>query len=120
MELKNGLYRLVSVSWDSNGHGDNYDYYHAAVETNGRWNAEFFDSSGQSIWVYGREDETAFKWDHHTKLHDSRGWSEKGDPSILVEVKDVVLEEVPYGALCQTLQERGEGIPKHWKSWRIV
>lgn len=118
--LINGLYRVVSVSWEANEHGDNYDYYHAAVERDGRWNAEFYDQNGQMIWAYGTEDTTALNWKHDTKLAAQRGWPENGDPSIRVTAIDVDFDNVPPGSLCQTVDERSDGIPRHWKKWRMV
>ncbi len=120
IELKNGLYRLIDVSWERNAHGDYYDYFHAGVEPDGRWNAEFFDNNQQSIWVYGIEDTLEFSWQHRPADPKRRGWDTAGDPSIKIQVSDVPFKQVPSGALCQTVDERGDGIPRHWKKWRIV
>lgn len=116
----NGQFRLISVSWAENSYGDNYDYYHAAFERDGRWNAEFYDQNGQMIWIYGTEDTTAFDWKHDTPHQATRGWDEDGDPTLRIEVQDVDFDAVPKGSLCQTVDERGDGIPRHWKKWRIV
>jgi len=118
--LKNGLYRLISVSWEKDAHGDAYNYYHAAVEIDGRWNAEFYDDKKQCIWVHGTEDCTAFQWQHLTDRQAERGWPADGDPSIRIEVTDVAFDDLPRGALCQTVEERGDGVPRYWKPWRIV
>lgn len=120
LELLSGRYRLIQVSWDRNGRGGSYDYFHAAFEPDGRWNAEFYDSDGQSIWVYGTEASLDFQWEHRTGEIAKANGRVTGDPGIRVDVRDVAFDEVPSGALCQTADERGDGIPRHWKKWRIV
>ena len=120
VELCNGLYRLVELSWTGRSTGDAFDYFHAAIETDGRWNAEFHAANGHSVWVLGSEEQEGFDWKYFTPdgaLEDPEAAKARG---IEVVIRDVEFADVPPGALCQTVDERGDGIPKHWKNWRIV
>ena len=120
IELKNGLYRLIEVTWVNTAAEGSFDYYHAAFEQDGRWNAEFYDEAGKSIWARGTEDTLAFEWGtRQAGSAGTRSDTTKCD-GIDVVVSDVAFEAVPPGALCQTVEERDNGIPRHWKKWRIV
>ena len=105
IELKNGQYRLIELAWDEKAEVGTFDYYHAAFELNGRWNAEFYDETGKSVWAHGSEDS-------HLKVPNAQTAASK--------IRDVDFDIVPTGALCQTVDERDNGIPRHWKQWRIV
>ena len=117
IELENGRYRLIELAWDENADVGTFDYYHAAFELNGRWNAEFYDETGNSVWAHGSEDSLDFKWMLRPTENTERSAAAVG---IEVTVRDVDLDTVPAGALCQTVDERDKGIPRHWKQWRIV
>lgn len=121
VELKNGYYRLIKLFWDSKkATVGTFDYYHAAVERDGRWNAEFYDESGRSIWVYGSEDTLEYEW--VVRLADTSAERPALGPKdgIEVVISDVNLSDVPPSAICQTVEEREDGVPRHWKSWRLV
>ncbi len=96
-----------------------FDYYHAAFEIDGRWNAEFFDEGGKSIWVHGREETLNYDWEFHPSDIAEATYSSLR-AGITISVSDVSLKNVPEGSLCQTVDERCNGVPRHWKSWRIV
>ena len=119
IELKNGCYRLVKVTWSDNASVGTFDYYHAAFEIDGRWNAEFFDEGGKSIWVHGREETLNYDWEFHPSDIAEATYSSLR-AGITISVSDVSLKNVPEGSLCQTVDERCNGVPRHWKSWRIV
>ena len=120
VELKNGSYRLVKLIWDRKAPAGTFDYYHAAVELDGLWNAEFYDESGRSIWVYGSEDTLEFEW--VVRLADPSTERSALGPKdgFEVIVSDVDLSDVPPGSICQTVEEREDGVPRHWKNWRLV
>ena len=117
IELKNGQYRLIELAWDEKAKVGTFDYFHAAFELNGRWNAEFYDETGKSVWAHGLEDSMDFEWVFRPTQGDERPAAVEG---IQVTVRDVDFNTVPAGALCQTVDERDNGIPRHWKQWRIV
>ena len=117
VELKNGCYRLIRLIWDRKASVGTFDYYHAAVERDGRWNAEFYDETGKSVWAHGSEDSLEFEWVFRPTEGAERAAANDG---IQVTVRDVDFDIVPTGALCQTVDERDNGIPRHWKQWRIV
>ena len=120
IELENGRYRLIELAWDEKADVGTFDYFHAAFELNGRWNAEFYDETGLSIWVYGSENTLYYDW--VLQLSDAS----KQQPALVpgdgieVVIFDVNLSDVPPGTICQTVEERDDGVPRHWKNWRIV
>lgn len=120
IEKANGMYRLIEVSWDSGAAENSFDYYHAAFELDGRWNAEFFDDSGRSIWVHGIEDSLDFDWEIYPIASSKAVNKVESNASVQVSVTDVEFNRLPVGSLCQTVEERSKGIPRHWKKWRIV
>ncbi|MEC7202994.1 MAG: hypothetical protein VXW49_04915 [Pseudomonadota bacterium] len=117
IELENGRYRLIELAWDESADVGTFDYYHAAFELNGRWNAEFYDETGKSVWAHGSEDSLDFDWVFRPIGNTQCSATIAG---IEVTVQDVDFDTVPAGALCQTVDERDNGIPRHWKQWRIV
>jgi len=120
IEKKNGMYRLIEASWDVDAVGGAFDYYHAAFELDGRWNAEFFDEAGKSIWARGLEDTLEFEWELRPTADTVVLSNLLLEGAIQVTVSDVEFDDVPAGALCQTVEERAHGIPRHWKKWRIL
>lgn len=120
IERKNGLFRLIKVVCDRTAAVGTFDYYHAAFELDGRWNAEFYDEKGHTIWARGSEDTLDFEWDLHAVGHPETNPGSLLRNAIHVSVSDVKFDDVPTGALCQTVDERANGIPRHWKKWRIV
>ena len=96
IELENGRYRLIELAWDENADLGTFDYYHAAFELNGRWNAEFYDETGKSIWAHGFEDSLDFDWVLRPTEDIERPAAVVG---IEVTVRDVDLDTVPAGAL---------------------
>ena len=117
IELENGRYRLIELTWNDKAEVGTFDYYHAAFELNGRWNAEFYDETGKSVWAHGSEDSLDFEWVFRPT---EKGVCPAAVDGIEVTVRDVDFDTVPAGALCQTIGERDNGIPRHWKQWRIV
>ena len=117
IELENGRYRLIELAWDEKTQVGTFDYYHAAFEPNGQWNAEFYDETGKSVWAHGSEDSLDFEWMFRPT---GKGVGLTEVAGIEVTVRDVNFETVPAGALCQTVDERDNGIPRHWKQWRII
>ena len=120
LELQNGLYRLIELSWNIMVSAGRFDYFHAAFEPDGRWNAEFYDELGRSVWASGNEDTTSVDWVF-------RNANQVDISSVLgacynfhITVKDVEIEYLPHGSLCQTVDEREDGIPRYWKKWRLV
>ena len=109
--------RLIELKWDERAKRiGTFDYYHAAFGLfSGRWNAEFYDETGKSVWAHGSEDNLEFEWVFEPTKGAGRPAADGG---IQVTVRDVDFDIVPKGALCQTVDERGKGI--HWKQWRIV
>ena len=122
IELRNGKCRVVQVWWEETSDVGALDYFHAAFEVDGRWNAEFYDAEGVSVSAFGSEGSLEFEW------HSDRAGSGQPGPDrevvssegIEVKVFDVDADDVPPGSLCQTVEERDSGIPRHWKYWRIV
>ena len=121
MERELGNYRLVELSWLANKENPvRYDYFHGAFECGGEWNVEFFDDNGHAVWVYGHEVNLNFKWEVKKDGKTlSKEFVEKSQKLRLV-ASDVSLKLVPSGALCQSFEERGNMMPRHWKKWRIV
>ena len=117
IELENGRYRLIELAWDESADVGTFDYYHAAFELYGLWNAEFYDETGKSVWAHGSEDSLDFDWVFWPIGNTQCSATIAG---IEVTVQDVDFDTVPAGALCQTVDERDNGIPRHWKQWRIV
>ena len=120
LELRNGLYRLIELSWNTTVSAGSFDYLHAAFEPDGRWNAEFYDELGRSVWAYGNEDTTSADWVF-------RNADQTDVPSISsaccdfrITVRDLDIECLPNGSLCQAVEEREDGIPRYWKKWRIA
>ena len=120
IEKINGMYRLIEVSWERNVAKSVFDYYHAAFELDGRWNAEFFNDHGESVWAHGTEDTLVFEWEHGPSRNNKMEFGLGPNASVQVLVADVEYDQVPVGSLCQTVEERSEGIPRHWKKWRII
>ena len=120
VELKNGFYRLIKLTWDRNAPVGTFDYYHAAVERDGRWNAEFYDETGRSIWVYGSEDTLEYDWILRPPVAPTEQPELVPKDGIDVVISDVDFSDVPPGTICQTVEERDDGVPRHWKNWRIV
>ena len=120
VELKNGFYRLIKLTWDKKAPVGTFDYYHAAVERDGRWNAEFYDETGCSIWVFGSEDTLKCEWIFQQVGVSTKQQSLVPKDEIRVTVSDVNLSDVPPGSLCQVVKERDDGVPRHWKNWRII
>ena len=120
IEKINGMYRLIKVSWERDAAKGDFDYYHAAFELDGRWNAEFFDDQGGSVWAHGMEDTLDFEWEYGLTQNNEIELGLGPIASVQVSVADVEYEQVPVGSLCQTVEERSEGIPRHWKKWRII
>ncbi len=120
IELKNGYYRLIKLTWDRQTSGGTFDYYHAAVERSGRWNAEFFDETGRSIWVFGSEDSLEYDWVFRLPGASTERRALSRKDGFEVTISDVKLSAIPLGALCQVVEERDDGVPRHWKNWRIV
>ena len=88
-----------------------FDYYHAAFELDSRWNAEFFDDHGHSIWADGTEKFLDFEWElvpfSNNKTVNGLG----SNAPVQVLVSDIEYDQVPVGSLCQTVEERSKGIP---------
>ncbi len=120
IEKINGIYRLIEVSWERYAAKSVFDYYHAAFELDGRWNAEFFNDHGGFIWAHGKEDTLDFEWEYGTNRNNKMELGLGPNDSVQVLVADVEYDQVPVGSLCQTVEERSEGIPRHWKKWRII
>jgi hypothetical protein len=120
LELQNGLYRLIEVSWNTTASAGRFDYFHAAFETDGRWNAEFYDELGRSVWAYGNEDTTLADWVFQNADQASAPSISSAHCDFRITIKDVSIEFLPNGSLCQTLEERADAIPRYWKKWRIV
>ena len=120
IEKVDGMYRIIEVSWERDFVESAFDYFHAAFELDGRWNAEFFDDSGRSIWAHGIENSLEFKWDIVTTVNNKPAYKSSSNASVQVSVTDIEYDEVPVGSLCQIVEEREKGIPRHWKKWRIV
>ena len=114
------MYRLIEVSWERNVAKSVFDYYHAAFELDGRWNAEFFNDHGESVWAHGTEDTLVFEWEYGPSRNNKMEFGLGPNASVQVLVADVEYDQVPVGSLCQTVEERSEGIPRHWKKWRII
>ncbi len=120
IEKVDGMYRLIQVSWEKDAAESVFDYYHAAFELDGRWNAEFFNDCGSAIWVYGTEDCLDFEWEIGKLSVPNSAYESKLNETIEVLVSDIEYHDVPVGSLCQTVEERAKGIPRHWKKWRII
>ena len=120
MEKANGMYRLIEVSWERGTVKSVFDYYHAAFELDGRWNVEFFDDHGGSIWVHGTEKSLNFEWEFVPVSNNKTVYELGSNASVQVLVTDIEYDQVPVGSLCQTVEERSKGIPRHWKKWRII
>ena len=122
IELRSGKCRVIQVTWDDTAGIGTLDYFHAAFEVDGRWNAEFYDTDGSAIAARGSEETLAFEWERCPAASDRLEELSKSElrDGIEVEVVDVDIDEVPLGALCQTVDERDNGIPRHWKHWRII
>ena len=122
IELRNGKCRVVQVLWEESSAVGELDYFHAAFEVDGRWNAEFYDAEGKSVSARGSEDSLEFEWhsDPAVRGHPGRDREVVSKEGIEVKVFDVDADDVPPGSLCQTVEERENGIPRHWKHWRIV
>ena len=122
IELRSGKCRVIEVTWDETAGIGTLDYFHAAFETDGRWNAEFYDADGSAIAAHGSEETLDFEWERCSATSGKGEESQKPDSleGIKVDVADVEFNEVPPGALCQTVDERDNGIPRHWKHWRII
>ena len=122
IELRSGKCRVIQVTWDDTAGIDTLDYYHAAFEVDGRWNAEFYDIDGSAVAARGSEETLEFEWERCPAASENLEKFSKSEllDGIEVEVVDVDVDEVPLGALCQTVDERDNGIPRHWKHWRII
>tara|TARA_B100000686_G_scaffold295988_1_gene327265 strand:- start:4 stop:480 length:477 start_codon:yes stop_codon:yes gene_type:complete len=122
IELRNGKCRLIRVTWDETASVGMLDYFYAAFEVDGRWNAEFYDSEGRAVTAHGTEGSLEFEWEQFTVGIDNSetGRCTSSKEGIQVKVLDMELDDVPPGALCQTVEERDTGIPRHWKHWRII
>ena len=120
IEKINGMYRLIEVSWEKDVAKSIFDYFHAAFEIDGRWNAEFFDDLGGSVWAHGTEDTLDFHWEYGPTPNNRVEIKLDPNASVQVMVADVEYDQVPVGSLCQTVEERSKGIPRHWKKWRII
>ena len=118
--LKNGLCRLIELSWNKGTVEEDFDYFHAAFETDGSWNSEFHDSQGRSIWIFGNEESVDFDWRCYASNNELSNSDLALARGVEISVRDVEFESIPKGCLCQTVEERGDGIPRHWKKWRIV
>jgi hypothetical protein len=120
LELRNGLYRLIEISWNSTAAEERFDYFHAAFEVDGRWNAEFYDEHGRSVWAYGNEDTSSADWVFRNADQVDVPSVSSASYDFRITVKDIGIECLPDGSLCQTVEEREDGIPRYWKKWRII